>query len=250
MFDTNTLLIVAATFLLAGAVKGVIGLGLPSVSLGILTAAIDLPTAMALLLVPSFVTNFWQGAVGGKAGEIVKRTWTFLLTATVMIPLGALALSRVDLSWMAALLGVLLSLYAALSLAGFRLSIAPAKESWTGPLFGVTNGILTGMTGSFVVPGVMYLQAIGLPRDTLVQAMGILFTLSTVMLGIALGGNNLLTVDLGWVSLAAVMPAILGMVLGQKLRKLLSEQLFRRVFFTSLFVLGAYIIVTAVQRLT
>ena len=36
--DTPELIIVAATFLLAGAVKGVIGLGLPSVSLGILTA--------------------------------------------------------------------------------------------------------------------------------------------------------------------------------------------------------------------
>ena len=93
MLDPDTLIIVAATFLLAGAVKGVIGLGLPSVSLGILTAAIDLPTAMALLLAPSFVTNLWQGVVGGKLREILVRTWPFLLAATVTIPIGALALS-------------------------------------------------------------------------------------------------------------------------------------------------------------
>ncbi|MFT5510512.1 MAG: putative membrane protein YfcA [Hyphomicrobiaceae bacterium] len=250
MIDSQTLIIVAMTFLLAGTVKGVIGLGLPSVSLGILTAAIDLPTAMALLLVPSFVTNFWQGAVGGKAREILLRTWPFLLTASITIPLGALALSRLNLSSLSALLGVLLVLYSSFSLAGIRLSISPRQETWSGPLFGATNGILTGMTGSFVVPGVMYLQAIGLPRDTLVQAMGILFTLSTLMLGLALGRSNLLTAELGWISLMAVVPAIAGMVLGQQLRKLLSEQAFRRVFFLSLFVLGAYIVATAVSRLS
>ena len=249
MIDSQTLLVVAATFLLAGTVKGVIGLGLPSVSLGILTAAIDLPTAMALLLAPSFVTNLWQGAIGGKAREILARTWPFMLAATVTIPIGALALSRLDLSWLAALLGTLLSLYSGLSLAGFRTSISPAGETRWGPLFGITNGVLTGMTGSFVVPGVMYLQSIGLPRDVLVQAMGILFTLSTLTLGLVLGGNDLLTVELGWVSLLAVAPAILGMVVGQQLRKLLSEQLFRRVFFTSLLVLGVYIIATAASRL-
>ncbi len=249
MLDSDTLIIVTATFLLAGAVKGVIGLGLPSVSLGILTAAIDLPTAMALLLAPSFVTNLWQGVVGGKAGEILRRTWPFLLAATITIPIGALALSRLNLDWLAALLGVLLSIYAGLSLIGYRASISPAGERWSGPLFGMANGVLTGMTGSFVVPGVMYLQAIGLPRDTLVQAMGILFTLSTLLLGLVLGGNELLTAERGWVSLLAVAPAILGMVVGQQLRKLLSEQLFRRVFFLSLLVLGGYIIVTAASRL-
>lgn len=247
--DTPELIIVAATFLLAGAVKGVIGLGLPSVSLGILTAAIDLPTAMALLLAPSFVTNLWQGVVGGKGRTILARTWPFLLAATVTIPIGALALSRLDLSWLAALLGVLLAIYSGLSLAGLRVSISPTGETWWGPLYGIANGVLTGMTGSFVVPGVMYLQAIGLPRDALVQAMGILFTLSTVMLGVVLGGNDLLSAELGWVSLLAVVPAILGMVAGQRLRQLLSEQVFRRVFFVSLLVLGLYIIAAAANRL-
>jgi uncharacterized membrane protein YfcA len=249
MFDTHTLIIVAATFLLAGTVKGVIGLGLPTVSLGILTAAIDLPTAMALLLVPSFVTNFWQGTVGGNAKEIFARTWHFLLAAAITVPIGALALSRLDLSWLSVLLGSLLICYGGFSLAGARLTITSHREFYTGPLFGAGNGILTGMTGSFVVPGVMYLQAINLPRDMLVQAMGILFTISTAALGVALGDNKLLTADMGYLSALAVVPAILGMVVGQQLRKLLSEQLFRRVVFASLLVLGAYIIMVAVSRM-
>lgn len=75
MVDIETLAVIVATFLIAGIVKGVIGLGLPTVSLGILTAAIDLTAAMALLLAPSFVTNVWQGAIGGQARAIGLRLW-------------------------------------------------------------------------------------------------------------------------------------------------------------------------------
>jgi len=245
MLDVSTILAVAGTFLLAGTVKGVIGLGLPTVSLALLTLAIGLPQAMALLLVPSFVTNLWQAAVGGAGKTILRRIWPFLLMATVTVWLGATALTRVDLSLLSALLGALLVVYAAVNLAGFRLTITATQEVWVGPLVGTANGILTGMTGSFVVPGVMFLQAIGLPRDMLIQAMGMLFTVSTLALAVALQGNDLLTVELGTISAMALVPAIAGMVLGQRIRQKLSEELFRRVFFVSLLVLGAYIIARA-----
>lgn len=245
MFDLFTILAVAGTFLIAGAVKGVIGLGLPTVSLALLTVALDLPAAMALLLVPSFVTNVWQAAVGGNVAVILRRLWPFLLMATLTVWLGATALTRVDLALLSALLGLLLVVYGAANLAGFRLSVSSRQEVWVGPLIGTANGVLTGMTGSFVVPGVMFLQAIGLPRDMLIQAMGMLFTVSTLALAVALQGNSLLTPDLGLLSAAALLPAIAGMVLGQRIRQRLSEERFRRVFFSALLALGFYIIATA-----
>lgn len=249
MMDIATILTICATFLLAGSVKGIIGLGLPTVSLALLTVAIDLPTAMALLLVPSFVTNIWQALVGGNGWEILRRLWPFLLMATVTVWLGATALTRVELPLLSALLGGLLVTYASISLAGIKLSVPPRHERWVGPLTGLVNGVLTGMTGSFVVPGVMYLQSLGLSRDALIQAMGMLFTLSTLALALALQGNSLLTVDHGILSGVALAPAILGMIIGQKIRKNLSEQLFRRTFFIALLILGIYIIANAFSEL-
>ena len=249
MYEWSTLCVVGATFVLAGGVKGVIGLGLPTVSLGLLTALFDLTTAMTLLLVPSFATNLWQAAVGGNGRAIVARIWPFLLLATATVWIGALALARVDVSWLSGLLGGLLVAYAGASLGGFRLAIPARREVWAGPLLGTTNGILTGMTGSFVVPGVMYLQAIGLSRDQLVQAMGMLFTASTLALAVALQSNALLSPQVGLVSTAAVIPAVAGMVVGQRLRRRLSEQRFRQVFFVSILVLGGYIIVKSMLRL-
>ena len=249
MFDALTIAAIIGTFLIAGTVKGVVGLGLPTVSLGLLTATLGLPTAMAILLVPSFVTNFWQAVIGGNFRVISLRTWPLLLMATVTVWIGAKALASIDHLLLSALLGVLIVAYAILSLADFRLSLTTSQEFWLGPLAGAANGILTGMTGSFVVPGVMFLQAIGLPRDLLIQTMGMLFTASTLALALALQGNNILTVPLGAVSAIALIPAIVGMVVGRRIRKSMPEALFRRGFFIALLILGLYLIAEAIYRL-
>lgn len=46
-----------AVFLLAGFVKGVIGLGLPTVAVGLLSLVMPPVQAAALLILPSMVTN-------------------------------------------------------------------------------------------------------------------------------------------------------------------------------------------------
>jgi hypothetical protein len=194
------------------------------------------------MLVPSFVTNLWQGAVGGHGKQLLRRLAPFLVLATACVWLGALALSRVDVQWLSALLGVLLVVYAVVGLAGLKIAVKPTREKHLGAVLGIVNGVLTGMTGSFVVPGVMYLQALGLSRDALVQAMGILFTLSTLAFAIALGGARLLSQELGVVSVAGLVPAIIGMMVGQRVRGHLSEAGFRRVFFLALLVVGSYIV--------
>jgi uncharacterized membrane protein YfcA len=227
MYEGFTITLVAATFLLAGVVKGVIGLGLPTISLAVLSIAINLPTAMALLLVPSLVTNLWQALTGGNANLILNRIWPFLFMATVTVWVGA-----------------------NVSLVGIRTALTAGQDSWIGPAAGAVNGILTGMTGSFVVPGVLYLQSIGFSRNQLIQSMGMLFTLSTLALAAALQGNSMLSFQAGILSTLAVIPAIVGMVIGQRVRQNLSEKKFRRIFFVSLLLLGVYIIFNAYRSLS
>ena len=248
MTDPFIIAAIALVFLLAGGVKGLIGLGLPTVSLGLLTVLLDLTTAMALLTVPAAATNVWQASVGGHARTIVRRLWPFMLAATITVWLGALALTRVDLALLSGLLGLIVFVYAALGLCGWRFAIPVRAEGWAGPLFGSANGILTGMTGSFVVPGIMYLQAIGLGRDALVQAMGFLFGASALALAVALGGSGLFPRDTGIVSAAALVPALIGMAIGQRIRRRLSEERFRRIFFVGILALGAYIFAAAVME--
>jgi uncharacterized membrane protein YfcA len=255
MFDWHFILWATFTFLLGGVVKGVIGSGLPTIAVGVLTAVIGLHPAMALMLAPTIVTNAWQAVVGGHLRAVLARVWPFLLTGTVTIWLGAMALTRVNVHLLSGLLGFLLAAYGAFSLFARPPAIARERQTlndqtwinqtWIGVVAGFFNGIFGGMTGSFGVPGIPYLQAIGLRRDELIQALGILFTLSTISLSFALRGQNLLSLQLGFASVLAVIPAIAGMLIGQRLRKMLSEARFRAVFLTSQIALGLYIMLRA-----
>ena len=248
MFDLLTVLAILATFFVAGVVKGVIGLGLPSISLALLTVVINLPTSMALLIMPSLVTNIWQAIRGGKFLKILKRLWLLFLTSTLTVWTGSKALAIVDLTLLSALLGSLLMSYAIVSLYGLRFNIKSRNEWWVGSLTGSVNGILTGMTGSFVVPGVFYLQSIRQEKDELIQSMGILFTTSTLALFFSLQTNEYLTSKLIVWSSISIVPSIIGVLIGQQIREWLSEKIFKNVFFFSLLFIGAYIIVIAFKN--
>ena len=133
MFDLPALLVIVATFLLAGFAKGVVGFGLPTVALALLTVTLGLPQAMALMLVPAFVTNVWQAVAGGGALQVFRRIWPFLLAAGATIFIGAQALTRIEVRWLSALLGLILVVYALVSLAGLRLSLTSRQAVWAGP---------------------------------------------------------------------------------------------------------------------
>lgn len=235
------LILVSLIFLLAGMVKGIIGLGLPTISLGLLVLFVDITTAMTLFLIPSLLTNMWQATVGGNLVYLLKRCWSFYFPATLFIFLGATAISRFDPSSLSTVLGGLLLVYVALNILQVRIQIPTKHERLFGIVFGAVNGVFTGMTGSFVVPGILYLQAIGLSKDRLIQAMGVLFSLSTIGLALALQKSDYLSMEQLTSSCLAVIPAIVGMVIGQKVRGFLSEEQFKKIFFIAISLLGLII---------
>ncbi len=247
MWTPETLAIIIVTFILAGFVKGVTGLGLPTVALALLTALLGLSQAMVLMLAPSLITNIWQAFAGKALVEIIRRQWLLLSLGSAATIITASFLSSLDTSILAALLGVVLCLYAGISLLLPQVKPPGRNETWLSPLIGLTTGILTGLTGTFVVPSVLYFQSLGLSRNVLIQTMGIWFFIATVSLGAGLKNNGFMSQELAQLSFLAVIPALLGMWLGQQVRAKIPEQKFRTIFFTTLLALGIYIIIRAVN---
>jgi len=241
--DIKLILIVACVFSLAGFVKGVIGMGLPTVSVALLVLALGVKEALALMLVPSIATNIWQAAVGGHFRVLMRRLWPLFAAAVPAIWLGAGLLAKADALLVSVFFGAMLTLYAVLAL--LKVSVPPPgkHETWLTPIVGAATGIITGLTGSFIVPAVLYMQALGLSREALLQAMGIAFTLSMAMLGVALAGHSLLPADLAVLSAGALIPSVLGMAVGQWVGRKLSEERFRQIFFSALLLLGIWLMV-------
>jgi uncharacterized protein len=235
------LIVATVTFLLAGFVKGVIGLGLPTVSMGLLTLVMAPAKAASLLIVPSFITNVWQLAAGPSFRRLAYRLWPMLAGVVLGTLAGTGLLTGSHAGQAAIALGILLMLYAGLGLTSVRFSVAPEAEWWLGPLIGALTGLATAATGVFAIPAVPYLGGLNLDKEDMIQALGLSFTVSTIALAAALAAGGAL--DLGDVgaSTAALAPALLGMAAGGALRGRFSEQTFRRVFFGGLLVLGAYL---------
>ncbi|MBH3426997.1 sulfite exporter TauE/SafE family protein [Pseudomonas alkylphenolica] len=236
-------LLVVLTFVLAGAVKGVIGLGLPTVAMGLLGLAMSPAQAAALLIVPSTLTNLWQLAAGGHLRALLRRLWPMLVAIFLATLLGSAWLGIDSGPWAAHALGGALLVYALYGLGGPELHLNPAREPWLGPLCGLLTGLVTAATGVFVIPAVPYLQSLRLSRDEMFQALGLSFTVSTLALALGLAGQDALGAQALGASLLVLVPALLGMLGGQWLRQRISAALFRRCFFIGLGALGAHLLV-------
>ncbi|QWK79530.1 sulfite exporter TauE/SafE family protein [Ochrobactrum sp. BTU1] len=240
MFDLSTTLVftIAATFFAAGIVKGITGMGLPTLAMGVLGSFISPLAAASLLLVPSFTTNVWQMIAGPNSLALVRRLWPMMLAIIAGTMLGVSWLAKSDATITTSTLGACLSLYAAFTLLAHPFKVPAGLETWLSPIVGAITGLIAGATGVFVIPAVPYLQALGLEKEELVQALGLSFTISTIALALGLGVQGVLVLDQLAISTMAIVPALAGMWAGQVIRRKISPVIFRRGFLISLLLLG------------
>ncbi|APQ13661.1 hypothetical protein BJP27_19990 [Pseudomonas oryzihabitans] len=243
------LLLCTLIFLLAGLTKGLLGLGLPTVAMSLLALLMPPAEAAALLLIPSLLTNIWQFC----AGPSPWRTFRRLLPLQLLLVLGTLVsiplLTRGDGAGLAAALGAVLLGYGLIGWSGWRPPAPGRHEGKVAPLVGLATGLVTGMTGVFVLPAVPYLQSLGLEKEQLIEALGLTFTVATLALLAGLGWQGGLAFEGLGASCLLLLPALVGMWLGQGIRQRLAEGLFRRLFFGGLMLLGAYSVLHYLLRL-
>lgn len=243
------LLLIAAVFGIAGFVKGVIGLGLPTVSMGLLAVAMTPLQALTIVIVPAIVTNIWQTFAGPYLGDIVRRLWPLLLGTGFGIwgagPLMAGPYAR----YAAMALGLLLVIYALLGLMRLQFRTAPRNEKWVGGIVGLVSGVIAAATGIQVIPSMPYLQSIGMEKDELVQALGVFFTVATVAQAFNLTTVGLLNASTALPGAVAMGAAFSGMFAGQAIRKRMHPEKFRRWFLVAMLVLGCYLAVSAIASL-
>ncbi|QBX80428.1 sulfite exporter TauE/SafE family protein [Citrobacter tructae] len=245
-FGPSMVIMIAATFVLAGMVKGVTGMGLPTVAMGILGSLISPVAAAAMLLLPSLVSNLFQFGGGGNTQTLLKRLWPMLLAVVVATLLASVWITSGNTTRTQFVLGVALIAYAIWTLAGKKIPVDPQREKSLSLVIGFVTGLLTGGTGVFVMPAVPWIQSLGFEKDELVQALGISFTFSTLALAFGLWWHNALPVQSLSLSAFAIVPALFGQWIGSRLRRVISPVVFKRCFLFCLVGLGVEMMLRAV----
>lgn len=232
------IVLLTGTFLAAGLVKGVAGMGLPTVAMGLLGAVMPPATAAAMLLMPSLVTNLWQLFVGPAFIPLLRRLGPMMAGIVLGTVTSTALLARLDSEASSFALGAALVVYAGYALVSPALAFPARLEPWLSPLVGLVTGVITGITGVFVIPAVPYLQALRLDKDHLIQALGLSFTTSTIALAIGMAVHDAIRIEQLGLSSLAILPALVGMWFGQQIRARISPRLFRIGFLLLLLLLG------------
>jgi uncharacterized membrane protein YfcA len=248
MFDP-VLVAIAVVFVLAGFVKGAIGLGLPTVAIGLLAVSMPPARALAIVIVPAIVTNVWQTFVGPYLRDIIRRLWPLMVGTVIGIWCGAGLMTGPYARYGTIVLGVLLVMYAIIGLSNFHFRLAPRNEKWVGGIVGLITGVVSAATGVQVIPSMPFMQAIGMEKDELVQALGVFFTVATVALAFNLTHAGLLTAATALPGAVAMAGAFAGMFIGQAVRSRLEPETFRRWFLIALILLGTYLVGSTIYNL-
>ena len=243
------LIFIAAAFLLAGFVKGVIGLGLPTVAMGLLAVTMQPSRALAIVIVPAIVTNIWQTFIGPYLRDIIRRLWPLMVGTVIGIWLNAGMLTGPYARYGTIVLGVLLVIYAIIGLSKFSFKVARANEGWIGGIVGLITGVVSAATGVQVIPSMPFMQAIGMEKDELVQALGVFFTVATLALAFNLTAAGLLSAATAVPGAVAMAAAFAGMFVGQTVRSRMQPEVFRRWFLFAMILLGIYLVASAVYNI-
>ena len=242
-FELEFLLVITLVFTIAGTIKGIIGIGLPTISIALISQFTDPRTAIALVMIPMLMTNVWQVYRSGKIIETFRQYWVFALILCISIFSAAQFSAEISTHIILTLLGCIIIIYA---LTGW-LKIAPkipAKyDRYSQVFFGLLSGILGGFTAIWAPPMIMYLTSKNLSKDEFVGATGLLITLGVIPLILGYWQNGLLTSSVAITSSIMIIPALLGYILGEFLRPHLPTKQFYNLVMLLFCTMGVNLII-------
>ncbi len=239
-------LLVFGALALSGLVKGVIGAGLPIVAVPVLASFFDVPFAIAMMVVPTVVTNIWQ--LWQFRGERVGLGWLGGMCglAAVGIVAGTWLLARLPADALGIALALVVVAYIALRLARPHWRIPPAVAARAAPAVGFVSGLLQGATGISAPVSITFLSSIGLGRTGFVFAISALFVSFSAAQVPSLIVAGILTWERLVLSALALVPILLGMPLGGWVAARLSRETFDRLVLALLAVIAARLVYDAV----
>jgi uncharacterized membrane protein YfcA len=226
-----TFLIVLFIFLLGGIVKGTIGVGLPTITLVLLSFLFDIKDSISFILIPIIFSNLIQLMDGKNLLSILKQTKYFLFS------------SILDSKIILLILAFLLISNSLLVLANKIITLKHYNSFWMQSFIGSLNGLATGLSSIYTMPMIFLIQSLKFEKDKLIQFMGLTFFLYSIVQITLFTSFDMMNEKALLFSSFACVPILLGLFIGRFLRKIVSEKLFKTLFNYMLLIMGLVILI-------
>lgn len=242
LFTPLVLVYVALAFAVAGFIKGMIGFGLPLVSISLTAQVLPIDQAVVLNIAPVIASNLFQAFHGGHALPALRRFKWLIISLLAGLALGTHLLATIDPDLLLLIIGIIVIGFCVLDMTGLRLHIKPQQEAPAGILIGLVAGVMGGLSTSYGPPLVIYLIGVRLPRAEFIATVGLLWLLAALFLAVAYWTVALLTGPMALISVLMAGPTMLGFVFGDRLGRGFKPLLFRRLLLLALILIGLSLI--------
>lgn len=239
---TEVLLLALLVFLLAGIVKGVLGIGLPTISISMLAQFVDPRVAIAFLLLPALITNVWQIYRGGQIKRSALKLWPFVSVMAVVLFISSLFAARANTKILVLGIGIMVVLWTVTSLMKSPPRIPAHFDRPAQFVLGAVAGVMGGLTAIWSPPMVVYLLSIKCDKEDFVRFTGFMIICGTVPLTIGYLLNGLMDKKLAMASLMMIVPTLLGFSIGEYLRRFLGGRQFQIAVLVLFFLMGLNLI--------
>lgn len=242
-YSAELIAIISATMGLGGVVKGITGIGLPVIAIAVLVNFLDPLTTFAIMVLPILVTNLWQAATSNDWIVPFRRFPLMIIIFMGSLFIGAELVVKLNTQVVLLILGISITIFAASNVIKPRATaLSPRIERWLSPVAGVFGGFLGGLTTMWGPPMMMLFVLLKLDKDTWVQTVGVIWFIGSVPFALAYWHNGLLNAETAPVSVYACLPAMIGIWLGEVIRRQINQETFRKVMLLSLFLIGLNLI--------
>ncbi len=240
-----TVVYILFTYFLGGITQGILGVGLITVVISLLSFVIDVKETIALVIIPTIITSFFQMINGNNLKDIIKDTRYFLVFSTLIIVPGVFLLKVLESDLILIFIAILLFINSSLSLSNRLVAIPNHQNSIIQVSAGSLNGFIIGLTSIYTMPFVFLLQSLKYNKEKTVQFMGLAFLLYSSMQFISFSYSKLISINTIVPSLIVTLPVIIGFLLGKKIRSFMSEKLFKKLFYLMLLLMSGIILINS-----
>lgn len=238
MPDPFLIVFASAVLLIAGGVKGFIGLGMPTVALALLTLSLEARSAVALILAPMLFSNIWQFWRGPDMVGCLRQHWRFAVVLIFFVAVTVWLTQSAPDRFLRIVLGLFILVFCLFSWRD-AVPVIPANRLRVFEFISATiAGLLGGLTAAWAPPLAIYLTSLRLEREDFVQALGLLITAGSISLFIAYPAVGHVTGPDIVFSFWLLLPTLAGFAVGEKLRMRTDPQKFKTIFLMGFSLLG------------
>lgn len=241
--DGIEILLAVAGLVAAGVIKGATGIGYSSCALPFLVAAVGLQPAVAMLVMPAIATNIVVVVSTGHVRATLREFWPLYFATFPGILLGIAIFSAIDHRVATKVLALAIIGYGTYGLLKPEVCLPVAFARAARMPVGFMSGVLAGVTGSQVLPLVPYMLSLNLDASRFTQAVNLAVIVTSSFLGVGLFLSNMFDAHDLMLSTAAVVPAVVGVQLGNAVRSRIAAHRYKSIVTVVLVLIGASLLV-------